>query len=80
MRVLVVPGKLIVEDTGVGLGGVDASRIFERGYRSDASRGSGLGLDLTRRICDRVGWQVSASPRSTGGTRFEVAFAGAIVG
>lgn len=80
VRVLVVPGKLIVEDTGVGLGGVDASRIFERGYRSDASRGSGLGLDLTRRICDRVGWQVSASPRSTGGTRFEVAFAGAIVG
>jgi signal transduction histidine kinase len=75
VRVLVQPDRLIVEDTGVGLDGVDASRIFERGYRSDASQGSGLGLDLTRRICDRVGWRVSAGPRSTGGTRFEVVFA-----
>jgi signal transduction histidine kinase len=79
VRVLYESGKLIVEDTGVGLGGVDANRIFERGYRSDASRGSGLGLDLTRRICERVGWQVSASPRSTGGTRFEVSLAGSII-
>lgn len=75
VRVLLQPGRLIVEDTGVGLAGVDANRIFERGYRSDASQGSGLGLDLTRRICDRVGWQVSAGPRSAGGTRFEVIFA-----
>lgn len=75
VRVLLQPGRLIVEDTGVGLAGVDANRIFERGYRSDASQGSGLGLDLTRRICDRVGWQVSACPRSTGGTRFDVIFA-----
>lgn len=75
VRVRVQPGRLIVEDTGVGLAGVDANRIFERGYRSDASQGSGLGLDLARRICDRVGWQVLACPRSTGGTQFEVIFA-----
>jgi len=79
VRVLLEPGRLIVEDTGVGLSGVDSTRIFERGYRSDASQGSGLGLDLTRRICDRVGWQVSARPRSTGGARFEVIFAGLTV-
>lgn len=79
VRLLLKPGRLIVEDTGVGLDGVDATRIFDRGYRSDASRGSGLGLDLTRRICVRVGWQVSASPRSTGGTRFEVVFASSAV-
>ena len=72
VRVLVEPGRLAVEDTGVGLAGVDRQRIFERGYRSDASAGSGLGLDLIRRVCDRVGWQVSAHQRSTGGSRFEV--------
>ena len=75
VRVILGPGRVIIEDTGIGLAGVDSSRIFERGYRSDASQGSGLGLDLTRRICDRVGWQVSAHPRSTGGARFEVIFA-----
>jgi signal transduction histidine kinase len=72
--VLLEPGRLAVEDTGVGLAGVDRQRIFERGYRSDASAGSGLGLDLIRRVCDRVGWQVSAQQRPTGGSRFEVIF------
>jgi len=66
---------MTVEDTGVGLSDVDRDRIFERGYRGDASHGSGLGLDLVRRVCDRVGWQVSAHQRFSGGTRFEVMFA-----
>lgn len=74
VRVVLEPGVLSVEDTGVGLAGVDRNRIFERGYRSDASHGSGFGLDLIRRVCTRVGWQVSAHERPTGGTRFEVAF------
>lgn len=79
VRVLLEPGRLAVEDTGVGLAGVDQSRIFERGYRSDASPGSGLGLDLIRRICDRLGWQVSAHQRATGGSRFEITFSGPVV-
>lgn len=73
VRVTLEPGRLGVEDTGVGLAGVDRERIFERGYRSDSSRGSGLGLDLIRRVCDRVGWRVSAHQRSEGGSRFEIA-------
>lgn len=74
VRVFLEPGRMIVEDTGIGLVGVDLERIFERGYRSDASPGSGLGLDLIRRVCDRIGWQVSAHGRATGGARFEVIF------
>lgn len=74
VRVILEPGRLTVEDTGVGLGGVDLERMFERGYRGDSSPGSGLGLDLIRRICERVGWQVSAHERATGGSRFEVIF------
>ncbi len=60
VRVILEPGRMAVEDTGTGLAGMDRTRIFERGYRSDASPGSGLGLDLIRRVCERVGWQVSA--------------------
>jgi signal transduction histidine kinase len=72
VRVVIEPGRMTVEDTGIGLSGVDRDRIFERGYRGDASHGSGLGLDLVRRVCDRVGWQISARERPSGGTRFEV--------
>jgi signal transduction histidine kinase len=74
VRVILEPGRLAVEDTGIGLAGMDRTRIFERGYRSDASPGSGLGLDLIRRVCARVGWQVSAHESSTGGSRFEILF------
>ncbi len=74
VRVILEPGRLAVEDTGIGLAGVDLERIFERGYRSDTSGGSGLGLDLIRRVCKRVGWRASARQRTGGGSRFEVAF------
>lgn len=74
VRVILEPGRLAVEDTGVGLAGVDRERIFERGYRSDSGGGSGLGLDLIRRICERVGWRASARQRAGGGSRFEIAF------
>jgi len=74
VRIILEPGRLIVEDTGIGLAGVDLERIFDRGYRSDTRGGSGLGLDLIRRVCARAGWQASACQRPGGGSRFEVAF------
>ena len=74
VRVILEPGRMAVEDTGTGLAGMDRTRIFERGYRSDNSPGSGLGLDLIRRVCERVGWHVSAHESPTGGSRFEVLF------
>lgn len=72
VSIVLEPGRLVVEDTGIGLAGVDRESIFERGYRGDASRGSGVGLDLIRRICDRLGWEVSAHDRPGGGTQFVV--------
>lgn len=74
VRVILEPGRLVVEDTGIGLAGADLEKIFERGYRSDSSGGSGLGLDLIRRVCRRVGWQASAHQRPGGGSRFEISF------
>jgi signal transduction histidine kinase len=72
VRMILEPGRLVVEDTGIGLAGVDKDSIFERGYRGDTSHGSGLGLDLIWRICDRLGWKVSAHERPGGGTQFVV--------
>lgn len=52
-----------VSDSGPGLPKEDLTRIFERFYRSDASRstaGTGLGLSLTRAIIDLHGGKIYA--------------------
>jgi len=72
VHIVLEPGRLVVEDTGIGLASIDKASIFLRGYRGDTSSGSGLGLDLIQRICDRLGWQVSAHDRLGGGTKFVV--------
>ena len=57
--------ELFVQDSGPGLGQPELDRIFERFYRSDASRqrqdgGSGLGLAIASSIVQAHGGQVSA--------------------
>ena len=60
--------ELSVQDSGPGLKKKDLDRIFERFYRTDASRqrdgvvlgGSGLGLAIARSIVQAHGGQISA--------------------
>jgi signal transduction histidine kinase len=59
--------RLLVDDDGVGLEDV-------AGYAG----GSGIGLSLSRRIASRFGGVLELAPRSTGGTRATLAFAGAV--
>jgi signal transduction histidine kinase len=54
---------LVLDDDGVGLG--------EDGYES----GSGLGLELCRRIAKTFGARIELTPRPQGGTRAKLAFA-----
>jgi two-component system, OmpR family, sensor histidine kinase BaeS len=67
--------KLAVQDSGPGLKNEDLERIFDRFYRTDASRqredahaaGSGLGLAIARSIVQAHGGQLSAeSEEGTG--------------
>lgn len=57
--------ELAVQDSGPGLKSEDLERIFNRFYRTDASRqredgGSGLGLAIAKSIVQAQGGQVSA--------------------
>lgn len=60
--------RLVVSDTGSGIPSADLAHVFERNFRGPASTGSGIGLSLVKRICERIGWAISLSSQPTGGT------------
>jgi signal transduction histidine kinase len=69
--------RLVVEDTGPGVGEEELPQIFARHYRGKAassSKGSGLGLAIVKRLCDLYDWQVTASSKDGQGLRAELLF------
>ena len=65
-----------VMDRGFGIGEGEASRIFERFYRSDRTSrlagGAGLGLAVCKRLVEAMSGEIWAKPREGGG--LEVGF------
>jgi two-component system sensor histidine kinase BaeS len=64
--------ELTIRDSGPGIPGEDAERIFNRFYRSDASRhrdegGSGLGLAIAKSIVQAQNGQIRAESATGGG-------------
>lgn len=69
--------RIEVQDSGIGVSGEDASRIFDRFYRSDPARnrqsgGTGLGLSIAHWIVDRHGGHIDLISRPGIGTRMTV--------
>ena len=74
------PVELTVSDTGAGIEADEADRIFERFYRTDASRtratgGFGLGLAIAREMVDAMGGRISVESAPGQGSRFTVTLA-----
>jgi two-component system sensor histidine kinase MprB len=70
IEVEVSVGRVAVSDRGPGVPADDLAHIFDRFYRSVASRsqpGSGLGLAIVRDIVESHGGTVFAEPRAGGG-------------
>lgn len=64
---------LTVADTGCGIPEKDRGHVFDRFYRSDASRnisGNGLGLSLVKATVDSYGGEISFSSEEGRGTVF----------
>ena len=66
-----------VQDSGLGLNGEEADRIFERLYRADPSRyredgGSGLGLAIAKSIVQAHGGQISAESEPGSGLKIRI--------
>jgi len=65
--------QVAIEDNGKGIASKDISSIFERFYRTDASRnsskgGSGIGLSIVKKIIEDHGGKVWATSRLGEGT------------
>jgi len=60
--------RLVVIDTGSGIGSDEIGRVFQRFYRGASSGGSGIGLSLVKRVCDRQRWEIALENHTGGGT------------
>jgi signal transduction histidine kinase len=68
---------LTVADTGMGIPPEDLERVFERFYRTDASRaratgGFGLGLAIVRDLVNAMGGSITAESKVDEGSRFRL--------
>jgi two-component system, OmpR family, sensor histidine kinase MprB len=64
-----------VRDHGPGVDEADRAHVFDRFYRSAASRtlpGSGLGLAIVRQIAEAHGGSASVEPAKGGGSVFRL--------
>lgn len=69
--VITVDNKLIqIRDTGNGINEEDLKHIFDRHYRGSnvKSSGSGIGLSIVKRICDRQNIQLDIHSKQSIGT------------
>lgn len=75
IRVRLLSDRIEVTDTGRGIDSEEMGRVFQRYYRGPESTGSGIGLSLVKRICDRHGWAIELESRVGGGTTAVLRFA-----
>ena len=61
VNIILRSDNLTISDTGIGIPKEDIQQIFDQGYRASNAigNGSGLGLSLSKRICDYYNWQLS---------------------
>ncbi len=77
IRIYMEPPKtLCVADTGIGIAPDELPRVFEKGYtggngRKD-KRATGIGLYLCRRICQKLGAEISIASQPDRGTTVRI--------
>jgi len=76
IRVEVGNGKVVVSDTGIGMSPEALAKVFEPFFRAEPGRhhGSGLGLPIVRRLCERFGWRIDLESTAGQGTTATVNF------
>ena len=78
VEVTIESDRVVVSDTGIGMAPEALARAFEPFYRAAPERpmGSGLGLSIVSRLCERVGWSIALESTLDSGTVASVHFGG----
>ena len=79
VRVQILPGRVVIADTGVGMSAEELARVFEPFQRGGDGKkeGQGIGLSIVRRLSERYGWPVSLESEPGHGTVATIRFPGA---
>jgi len=67
-------GQVEVKDSGPGIPPEQLDQIFQRHYRGIQSGGSGIGLAIVKRICERQRWQIEIESEVDQGTIVRLGF------
>jgi signal transduction histidine kinase len=65
---------LSITDQGLGISSEDLRHIFDFGYRGQDSQGYGVGLYISKLICDYLGWSLRLEANPQGGIIARVGF------
>ncbi len=76
VTVRIQAGRIVIEDTGVGMNREELDHVFDAFYRGGDQRhgGHGIGLNIVRRLSERFGWPVKLESEAGKGTRATVSF------
>lgn len=73
VRITLEANNLSISDTGSGIPEKDLPHVFDRSYTTKEG-GTGLGLNLVKRICDRFDWELIIDSELGKGTRVSISF------
>lgn len=74
IRIEMAEKKLSIIDSGYGISQDELEHIFDFAYRGHSSQGYGIGLYVSKLICDHQGWELSLSKNPEGGTQATIDF------
>lgn len=80
VRVRTTNTRVIIEDTGIGMEGLESGELFKPFVRGDHKRrgGHGVGLTIVQKLSERFGWPVKITSELDVGTRVEIDLAASI--
>ncbi|MCI5106982.1 MAG: HAMP domain-containing histidine kinase [Pseudomonadales bacterium] len=73
INILLENNAIVFSDSGEGIAEDDLGRVFEKSFTTK-SDGTGLGLTLVKKICDRLNWQIEINSTRGMGTTVRVIF------
>jgi len=73
INIIVRSNSFCISDTGEGIPTDKLEQVFDRSYTTKPG-GTGLGLNLVRRICDRFDWQIHIESELGTGTTVNIHF------